>query len=223
MAAALNPGLNLPRVDGRCKYTAFRSRPEGKVPCLGLGPTTPDELDDAKGEVTGMCFQKVDTGRLKPGLRVDSFLPVRWEDAPPAPADAAGQQVIRDLHNRLDLVQIRANRVAPEWQEFTDAMGHVKRAMLNRMTFAGAGGQQPVYLLDGLLQERWRGAPGDDLSLHDTLPMLQQISSDIGAGANWNPIMKEWIGSLCGGLCNPELAFRKVFLYLLPSQARMRI
>ena len=115
--------------------------PEGKVPCFGLGPTTLRELEGGKGEIQGIYFQKVDTGIVKAAVRVDSFLPLTWEDAPtrpPAPAPApAGQQAVvrvRNLHNRLDLAQVHADNVRPQWQEFTNAMTLMKNAMLVRVS-----------------------------------------------------------------------------------------
>ena len=113
--------------------------PEGKVPCFGLGPTTPRALQNARGEIKGLCFQKVDTGNVKAALRVDSFLPVVWRDAPTQcpPSPPVGQQAaarVRNLHNRLDLAQVQANNVRPPWQEFTNALALVKNAMLTRVS-----------------------------------------------------------------------------------------
>ncbi len=93
---------------------------------MGLGSTT-------KGEITGICFQKINTGDVKAALCDERFSPVKWADSPtqPPPSSSDGQQA-RSLHDRLDLGQ--AHEVKPQWQEFTDAMAHVKAAMLDRVS-----------------------------------------------------------------------------------------
>ena len=111
------------------------------MPCLRLGPANADEINvntyTTPGEVTGICFQKVDTGIVKAALPLDGFVPVNWADAPTKddpPVVDEQEGVIRRLNNRLNLGQVPANNVKQEWREFADAMARVKQSMLNRVS-----------------------------------------------------------------------------------------
>ena len=104
---------------------------------MGLGATTPAEIENAEGEITSITFQKVDTGNVTAALPVDSFVKVNWEDAPtrpPAPEADDQEGLVRQLHNRLTLDQIQASDVKPDWRAFTDVIAVVKDAVLKRVS-----------------------------------------------------------------------------------------
>lgn len=122
-------------------FSFVNSSPGGNVPCLGLGPATSNEINvntyTTPGEVTGICFQKVDTGTVKAALPLDGFVPVNWADAPTKDAPPVANEeegVVRRLNNRLNLGQVPANDVKQEWREFADAMARVKQSMLKRVS-----------------------------------------------------------------------------------------
>ena len=77
-------------------------RVDGKVSCLGLGPTTPGEITTL-GALRSICFQKVNSGIVKAALPADDFLPIKWADAPtePPPDDTPAEQNAREVSNRF--------------------------------------------------------------------------------------------------------------------------
>ena len=78
----------------------YHFRVDGKVSCLGLGPTTPEEIIPL-GAIRSICFQKVNTGIVKAALPVDDFLPVKWVDAPtePPPDNPPAGQNAREVNS----------------------------------------------------------------------------------------------------------------------------
>ena len=120
----------------------FFIRPRGKIACLALGPRRPlpDQLaNTTNAEITGIAFQKVDTGIVKALLSSDEFSIVNWEDAPrkrapsnPPAVNQFGEQPILNLNNPIQLEKVA--HVEPQWQEFTNVMKHARSAMLARVS-----------------------------------------------------------------------------------------
>ncbi|CAG2203876.1 RB1CC1 [Mytilus edulis] len=91
----------------------------GRVPCVSLGNSYLDNYNDVIGEITGICFQKVDEGKVNPVIDTDEFLKVDWPCAPTKPA-------VQHLYLELDYHSVPSQK----WQLFADVMANLRTALL---------------------------------------------------------------------------------------------
>lgn len=75
--------------------------------------------NDVTGEITGICFQKVDEGKVNPVIDTDEFLKVDWPCAPTKPA-------VQHLYLELDYHSVPSQK----WQLFVDVMANLRTALL---------------------------------------------------------------------------------------------
>ncbi|CAG2191410.1 unnamed protein product [Mytilus edulis] len=103
--------------DRKCDYRQFKKRNGGRVPCVSLGNSYLD--NDVTGEIIGICFQKVDDGKVNPVIDTDEFLKVDWPCAPTKPA-------VQHLYLELDYHSVPSQK----WQLFVDVMANLRTALL---------------------------------------------------------------------------------------------
>lgn len=118
-------------------------RNEGKIPCVAVGHADQIEDDDPKAEITGLYFQRVNEGIVKPVLGTDLFSPVNWRNS------------------RINLRRIRENFRAdmqlnlivppPRWSRFATVMSELYSWMLERVSIVIISpGQRPYEVLTSL-------------------------------------------------------------------------
>ncbi len=105
-------------------------RPGGQLACLALGRNNLQDIqrDDRKGVITGIAFQKIDTGRVKPVLPTDMFSRVNW---PNSPVNLARQQVPNREYIDLDDPALAvAAPVRAQWEDFANTVNQTRDALL---------------------------------------------------------------------------------------------
>ncbi|XP_063399529.1 uncharacterized protein LOC134684180 [Mytilus trossulus] len=155
--------------DRKCDYRQFKKRNGGRVPCVSIGNSYLDNYNDVKGEITGICFQKVDEGKVNPVIHTDEFLKVDWPCAPTKPA-------VQHLYLELDYYSVPSQK----WILFADVMANLRTALLVQMT--PQNNVAPRTLYDGFRKDVWQGAgnniPYSSATLRsriaDVLPVVRQ-------------------------------------------------
>lgn len=108
-------------------------RPDGQVACLAIGSDLIQKLrNDNKGEITGITFQKIDTGRVKPVLPTNLFSRIHW---PNSPVNLGRQQIkVReyiDLDDPALAVQVP---IQAEWEDFANTMSRTRDGLLRQVS-----------------------------------------------------------------------------------------
>ena len=93
------------------------------MPCLAIGNSDIDTFADKKGEITGICFQKVDEGEVKPCLESCTFQPVDWPNAPTRPQPQPA--VINFVRPNPEPKQ--------KWRQFANFVLHLRNALLSQV------------------------------------------------------------------------------------------
>ncbi|CAG2204975.1 unnamed protein product [Mytilus edulis] len=155
--------------NNKCDCSIFKPRIEGKVPCVSLGNSYLDNCLDNEAEITGICFQKVDEGKVKPIIDADELLKVDWQRVPRTSA-------VPHQYLELDYQIVPSEK----WQIFVNVLANLRTALLVQMT--PHNGVAPSTLYDGFHSNVWQGGGDDDkcTSAHvysriaDILPVVRQ-------------------------------------------------
>ncbi|XP_076081811.1 uncharacterized protein LOC143052631 [Mytilus galloprovincialis] len=155
--------------NNKCDCSIFKPRIEGKVPCISLGNSYLDNYLDNEVEITGICFQKVNEGKVKPIIDADELLEVDWQRVPRTSA-------VPHQYLELDYQIVPSEK----WQIFVNVLANLRTALLVQMT--PHNGVAPSTLYDGFHSNVWRGGGDDDkcTSAHvysriaDVLPVVRQ-------------------------------------------------
>ncbi|XP_072045092.1 uncharacterized protein [Amphiura filiformis] len=220
MAGNINPP-GLPPADDLCDYNIFSIKPEGKVACLALEEDAEAVVEGERvagqlgvgpyGSITGIAFQQVDTGIVRPVMSQNEFSPVNWPNAPAVPNAPA-----RNLQY-LHLPPPHPIGARPIWEEFTIFMAELQGALLQQMTRPNR--HAPVTLYKAMKANYWRGGLYDNFDYTDIFDRMEHIQAYMGNRGTWtqNETFREWAICVFDGLDNNNAAFEKVLKTLFPT------
>ncbi|XP_072038478.1 uncharacterized protein [Amphiura filiformis] len=208
--------INAVGQDSRCRYSRFQTKPEGKVSCLALGSDLIDDIReqvldddylDKRAEITGIYFQKADTGRVKPILPNDVFSRVIW---PNSPVNLRRPAVVREYIDLDDAALRVPAPVDAKWVDFANTMGQTRDALLTKMTPQNQN--RPANLL-----KAFQGQDSDT-----TYPVMLEtvIEHVVTNGHSWtaNVAFHRWAQVLCKGCFGtPAHALINVLEELFPE------
>lgn len=89
------------------------------MPCISLGNSYLDNYLDNEVEITGICFQKVNEGKVKPIIDSDELLEVDWQRVPRTSA-------VPHQYLELDYQIVPSEK----WQIFVNVLANLRTALL---------------------------------------------------------------------------------------------
>ncbi|XP_052059153.1 uncharacterized protein LOC127699823 [Mytilus californianus] len=162
--------------NNKCDCSIFKPRIEGKVPCVSLGKSYLDNCLDIEGEITGICFQKVDEGKVKPVIDADELFKVDWQRVPRTSA-------VPHQYLELDYQIVPSEK----WQIFANVVANLRTALLVQMT--PQNDVAPTTLYDGFHSNVWRGGGNDDKRTSAHLySRIADILSNVRQAREMNPL-----------------------------------
>lgn len=194
--------MTMRRTDPLCDYRLFKSRIGGKIACLSYGTDTIENYVDSQGEITGLCFQKVDEGKVQPVLASNTFTKVDWRNGP----TRQGNYQNLCLDSQI-FVPTQA------WQQFGDLLVHLRHALICQMT--PENGVPPNTLFEGFHSDVWNGGTNSSRQMTATRDQLKVIKQMIGKYWIDDPIYVEFVDSLMRGFSAKADVLKTLLNHLL--------